>query len=754
MKAAAISASRRMLGRLRDMMAATGSAEERLDLIVSMIAEEMAAQVCSCYVMRAGDLLELFATEGLNRSAVHATHLRVGEGVVGEIAAHARPLALADAWSHPSFVFRPETGEEPFRSLLGVPILRGGRVVGVLVVQSLAPRSYLDEEVETLETVAMVLAELLASGSLLRREELPPTEGNALLPMRLEGIRLSPGVGIGVAVLHQPRIQILKLINEDPEAELARLSEAVEAVHRDVDQMMAAPGQLDEEYHGVLEAYRMFAEDRGWNSRIAEAITSGLTAEAAVQKTHDDTRLRMSQVTDPVIRERLHDFEDLANRLLQHLTGTKGTAARGDLPDDTILVARSMGPAELLDYDRSKLRGLVLEEGSSTMHVAIIARALDIPVVARVIDVLSKIEPFEQIIVDGEFGQVLVRPGDDVQEAFSASIKARQERRIGYAALRNHPARTRDGVLISMNLNAGLLMDMAHLRESGADGIGLYRTEVPFMVRSSLPDVEAQTTLYRKVLDEADGRPVVFRTLDVGGDKLLPYWHGGDEPNPAMGRRSIRITLDRPLILRQQLLALLRAAAGQDLRVMFPMITTVAEFDAARAILDREVEREAARGGTLPRTIQVGAMVEVPALLWQMETLLKRVDFVSVGSNDLAQFMFASDRVNPQMADRYDVLSPSFLSALRGVVRRCDAAGVPCSICGEAAGNPLDAMAFIGIGFRSLSMSAPRFGAVKCMVLNMMAEPVRRYVDTLIESPNQGVRETLRLFARDQGIIF
>ncbi len=736
------------------MMAAAGTAEERLGKIVVMIAEEMGTQVCSCYVRRAGEMLELFATEGLKQTAVHTTHLRLGEGLVGEIAAHARPLALADAWSHPSFVYRPETGEESFRSLLGVPIIHGGRVIGVLVVQSLSQRDYLDEEVETLETVAMVLAGLLASSELTRREEMPPTEGNALLPIRLEGIRLSPGVGIGVAVLHLPRIRIDRLINEDPEAELERLYEAVRSVHRDVDLMMAMPGQPGEDYTGILEAYRMFAEDRGWNSRIAEAIHSGLTAEAAVQRVHDDTRLRMSQVSDPYIRDRLHDLEDLANRLLQHLTGAGGTAARGDLPEDTVLVARSMGPAELLDYDRAKLRGLVLEEGSPTMHVAIIARAIDIPVVARVNDVLSKIEPGESIIVDGEFSQVFVRPGEDIQDAFAQSLKARNERRLGYATLRGIPAQTKDGVRIGMNLNAGLLMDMQHLRESGADGVGLYRTEVPFMARPSLPDVDAQTSLYSKILAQAEGKPVVFRTLDVGGDKLLPYWHGGDEPNPAMGRRSIRITLDRPLILRHQLLALLRAAAGQDLHVMFPMIANVAEFEAARAILDREVEREKARGGDLPRSIRVGAMIEVPALLWQLETLLKRVDFVSVGSNDLSQFMFASDRVNPQMADRYDVLSPSFLSAMRGIVRACEAAGVPCSVCGEAVSNPLEAMAFIGIGFRSLSMSAPRFGAVKCMVLSMSAGAVGRYLDTLLDAPNHSIREVLRLFGRDHGLVF
>ncbi|MEO5373790.1 MAG: phosphoenolpyruvate--protein phosphotransferase [Alphaproteobacteria bacterium] len=753
MAATPITVSRRLLGRLRDVMAGSGSAEERLSRVVTLIAADLKAQVCSCYAMRAGEVLELFATEGLNRAAVHKTLLRVGEGLVGDIAAHARPLALADAWAHPSFVYRPETGEEVYRSLMGVPIIRGGRVVGVLVVQNRDERTYTEEETETLETVAMVLAELLSSGELIRRGELLVTEGNALLPLRLEGTRLGPGVGIGVAVLHLPRISVSKLVAEDPDVELERLRVAITSVHDDLDDMLSSPESLGEEYRDVLEAYRMFAEDRGWIARISEAIRSGLTAEAAVQKAHDDTRLRMAQVSDPYIRDRLHDLEDLANRLLQHLTGTRFTAARGDLPDDAVLVARSMGPAELLDYDRRKLRGLVMEEGSTMMHVAIIARALDIPVVARVKDVLAKIEPHDPIIVDGEFGQVFIRPGEDIVEAFTESLRARQKRQAGYAALRDLPAETRDGVRIHLALNAGLLMDMSHLEEVGADGVGLYRTEVPFMARSDLPDVEVQTTLYRRILAQAGGRPVLFRTLDVGGDKILPYWSGVDEANPAMGWRSIRITLDRPLLLRHQLRALLRAAEGEALSVMFPMVATVTEFVAARTLLDVEIAQALADGQALPRSIRVGAMLEVPALIFQLPALLKQVDFISIGTNDLAQFFFASDRGTARMAERYDVLSPAFLRAMDAIRAQCEAAGVPCSVCGEMVSRPLEAMALIGLGFRSISISAQSFGAVKTMVRSMTVAPVRRYLDTLLDVPDDSVRERLRSFAIDRGIV-
>ncbi len=750
---AATTVSRRLLSKLRDVMAGGGTAQERLDKVVKLIAADIVAEVCSCYVMRAGEVLELFATEGLKKSAVHQTRLRVGEGLVGDIAAHARPLALSDAQSHPNFAFRPETGEEIFHSFIGVPILRSGRVIGVLVVQNRSKRHYTDEEIETLETVAMVLAELVASGELIRREELAPVDGNALLPLRLEGVRLNGGIGIGVAVLHQPRIHIKQLVAEDPQFELDRVRMAVAHLHRTLDELFAASDLGDSgEHHDIFETYRMFADDAGWMSRITEAIRSGLTAEAAVQKVHEDTRVRMSQVSDPYIRERLHDLEDLANRLLQHLSGQAGTAAATQLPEDTILVCRSMGPTELLDYDRKRIKGLILEEGSATLHVSIVARALDIPVVGRVKDLLAKIEPFDPVIVDGDNAQVFIRPSDDIVDAFNNSMKVREQRLQAYAQLRDLPARTIDGVEARLLLNAGLLVDLQHLHEMGADGIGLYRTEIPFMARPELPDVQAQTLLYRKILDQAAGKPVVFRSLDVGGDKVLPYWNSSDEDNPALGWRSIRITLDCPAVLRQQLRALLRASAGRELRLMFPMVAEVAELDRARALLDMEMERERAQRHELPSRLLVGTMLEVPALAFQLPALLGRVDFISVGSNDLAQFLFASDRGNPRISDRYDTLSPAMLTFIRQIVEACDRAEVALSVCGEMAGRPLEAMALIGLGVRGLSMAAPAIGPVKAMVRSLDVGVLRPYLFGLLEAPDHSLRDKLRGFALDHGV--
>ncbi len=749
-----VSGSRLLLRRLRDVMAGKGSAQERLNRVVTLIAADMVAEVCSCYIMRAGEVLELFATEGLKPEAVHKTRLRVGEGLVGDIAAHARSLALADAQSHPNFAYRPETGEEIFHSWMGVPILRGGRVLGVLVVQNRTRRNYTEEEVEALETIAMVLAELVASGGLVSREEMRPADGIALLPVRLEGTSLNGGLALGQAVLHEPRVMLRQVVAEDPVSEMARYRAAVAAMHSSLDDLLAASDIAGKgEHREVLETYRMFAEDRGWLERIAEAIRTGLTAEAAVERVRSDTRARMSHAVDPYLRERLHDLEDVANRLVQHLVGNGVAAPAESLPDDVILIARNMGPAELLDYDRRCLRGLALEEGSPTAHVAIVARALDIPVVGRIPDLLSRVEPGDSIVLDGDNSQLFIRPGEDIMQAFADSMRARAERRATFAATRDLPAVSRDGVTVSLQMNAGLLIDMQHFEASGAAGVGLYRTEIPFMVRDEFPDVVSQTELYRKVLDHAGGRPVAFRTLDIGGDKVLPYWDASGEENPAMGWRAIRIALDRPSMLRQQLRALLLAAAGRPLRVMFPMVAEVAEFDAARRLLELELSRLAAQGGTPPESLDLGVMFEVPALAWQLPALLDRVDFVSVGSNDLQQFLFASDRGNARLAGRYDSLSPTMLAVLRGLIEAGEARGVPFSLCGEMAGRPLDAMALIGLGFRTLSMPSPAIGPVKTMVRSLDVAGLRRFLLGLLDRPVPSFREHLRAFARDHDVV-
>ncbi len=749
---AAPSGPRVLLRALREIMAGSGDSQARLDKTVRTIANNMVAEVCSVYVLRAGEVLELFATEGLNPDAVHRTRLRVGEGLVGDIAAHARPLNLSDAQAHPSFAYRPETGEEVYHSLMGVPILRDGRVCGVLVVQNRTMRHYTEEEVEALLTVAMVLAELIGTGGLLGGDELAQIHGHAAAPRQIEGKTLAGGLAQGIAVLHLPRVEITQTIAEDPDAEKDRLNSALRTVRLSIDRMLENDDIGGGEHRDILETYRMFTHDRGWQSRLREAVESGLTAEAAVQRVQVDTRARMSQITDPYLRERLQDLEDLANRVLQHLAGRTTTAADEELPDQAVVVARSIGPAELLDYDREKLAAVVLEEGSRTSHAAIVARAMNIPLIGRIEKATARIDPGDPIIVDSDHAQIFIRPGEDVQAAFAESLQNRAERQAKYAALRGQPALSTDGQRVSLNMNAGLLVDLPHLRDTGADGIGLYRTELHFMVRSTFPDVDAQTELYTKVLDQAGDKPVLFRTLDIGGDKKLPYIGDEKEANPALGWRAIRVGLDRPNLLRTQLKALLQAGAGRQLHVMFPMVADASEFLTAREIVEKEVNRLKAAGTGTPKDIRVGTMLEVPALVWQLPTLLQSVDFISVGSNDLIQFLYAVDRENPRVSERYDRLGPPLLSLLRDVARQCRDADVPLSLCGEMAGRPIEALALLAAGYRSLSMAAPNIGPIKELVCSIDINAAESYLETLLSSSEHSLRSHLQDFARDHGI--
>ncbi len=741
-----------LLRRLREIMAEPASAQDRLDKIVTQIAANMVAEVCSAYVLRDDNYLELFATEGLKAEAVHNTRLRVGQGLVGLIAAEATTLNLPNAQDHPAFAFMPETGEEIYHSFLGVPLLRAGRTVGVLVVQNKVHRNYSEEEVEALQTIAMVLSEMIAAGDL---EGLSPSEGALDLrrPITVSGVGFNEGVGLGHVVLHEPRVVVTRLIAEDTEAESKRLDEAIANLRESVDDMIAR-GDLEVhgEHRDVLEAYRMVAHDRGWVRRMQEAIGNGLTAEAAVEKVQSDTRARLQRQTDPLLWERLHDFDDLANRLLRLLLG--GAAIPHDLPKNAIVIARGMGAADLLDYDRTRIRGLVMEEGAATSHATIVARALGIATVGRASQVVSLVENGDPIIVDGETGDVHIRPTSDVELAYAEKVQFRAERQKRYRLLRDVPSVTRDGAPVSLMINAGLLVDLPHVAESGADGIGLFRTELEFMVADTLPRMNQQASLYRSVLDAVDGRPVTFRTLDIGGDKVLPYLRTAEEENPALGWRAIRLGLDRPGLLRTQIRALLRAAAGRELRIMLPMVTEVGEMELAREMIDREIVHFRRHGHEPPSQLKVGAMLEVPALFFQLDELMAVSDFVSVGTNDLVQFVMASDRGNLRVANRFDPLSTPFLRALRKVVEAAETRDIPITLCGELAGQPLAAMTLIGLGYRTLSMAPAAIGPVKAMLLQLDATELAAALRDWLQRPASSVdmRRELLTFANSHSI--
>ena len=742
-----------LLRRLREVMAERISGQERLDKITVLIAANMVAEVCSVYLLRADGVLELSSTEGLKKEAVHQATLKLGEGLVGVIAASAEPLNLADAQKHPSFAYLPETGEEVYHSFLGVPVMRIGRVLGVLTVQNQARRSYSEEEVEALQTVAMVIAEMMAAGELqgVSRSGL---DLEAARQLHMEGVGFADGVGLGHVVLHEPRVIVTDMIAENIDEEIDRLDQAIARLRLSIDSIVES-GEVAHhgEHRDILEAYRMFAYDRGWARRMREAIQSGLTAEAAVERVQSDTRAKLMRQKDPLIRERLNDFDDLAYRLFRELSGENGRH-QNEMPSDAVIVARMMGAAELLDYDRSKIRGLVLEEGGPTSHVAVVARAIGVPVVGRVTGVVALVDDGDPIILDGDEGAVHVRPPVDVERAYAEKVKFRARRQAQYRALKDRASVTACGVPITLQHNAGLLIDLPSLEETGADGIGLFRTELQFMVARSLPRTKEQETLYARVLDAAGERPVTFRTLDIGGDKVLPYMRTFAEENPALGWRAVRLGLDRPGLMRLQIRALLMASAGRTLRLMFPMVTDVAELDSAKGIVRRELSHLVKHGYKTPRDLKIGSMIEVPALLYQLDALMSRCDFVSVGSNDLFQFMTATDRGNPRLSGRFDILSPSFLRPLQAIAQAGERNRCQVTVCGEMAGRPVEAMALIGLGFRRLSMSPASVGPVKAMLLDLDVESLTTALGAMLSDPlaTVSVRAALVAYAQEHGI--
>jgi phosphotransferase system enzyme I (PtsP) len=744
-------ALRVIMRRLREIMAEPDDGQARLDKIVRQIAGLMVAEVCSIYLKRQDLSLELFATEGLNPSAVHNTRMKRGEGLVGRCAELAVTINEPDAQSHPAFSYRPETGEEIYHSLLAVPILRGGSVLGVLVVQNKTPRQYSDEDVEVLQTTAMVVAEHLVSGAVAGVGT--ATEIGRSIGGVVKGEPIAEGLALGHVVLHEPRVVVTKLLAEDVTLELERLRAALVSLRSGLDEMLGSESlPTAGDHRDVLEAYRMFANDRGWERRMEDAVREGLTAEAAVERVHNATRTRMLRQNDPYWRERLRDLDDLSDRLLRILAGRTNAAWEGfDLPNDTVLIARTMGPAELFYYDRSRLRAVVLEEGTGQSHVAIVLKALGLAAVGQAHGIIERASTGDAIIVDAETGEVHLRPSPEVAAAYADKVRFRARRQLRFKALRNRPTITKDGVEIALNINAGLLVDMPQLEDAGAHGIGLFRTELQFMISSTFPRRDRQMLVYRQILNAAQNKPVVFRSVDIGGDKLLPFMRHPKEDNPALGLRAIRLSLDRPGLFRTQLQALLRAAAGRELRVMIPMVANVAEMDAAKRLISTEIERMRHRELELPSKMQIGAMIEVPSLLFELDELMPRVDFVSVGSNDLLQFLFAADRGNPHVNHRYDALSLPALRVLRTVQQAAARHNKPITLCGEMAGRPLEAMALIALGYRSLSASASSIGPLKAMVLSLHAGRLTAAVSKAMER-GASVRDELQRFALAEGV--
>jgi phosphotransferase system, enzyme I, PtsP len=752
----AAASAREILTRLHEVMAARTGAQAKLNQVVGIIGGALASEVCSIYLLRDG-VLELYATRGLKQEAVHVTKLALGEGLVGTIAANVETMNLDEATSHPDFAYKPETGEELFHSFAGVPIVRREAAVGVLCIQHAEPRRYEEVEIEALQTVAMVLSELIANAGLVDEKRRDNDKVQTAQGVRLSGLKLVEGMARGHAVYHQPRIVIEHTVAEDTEAERHRVYSAFDKMREQIDRMASqAEFGVDGETREVIETYKMFAYDEGWGRRINEAIDSGLTAEAAIERVQQRTRMRMRQIDDPLLADRMHDLEDLANRLLRTVSGQLGTAAQAGLRQDTILIARNLGPAELLEYDRRRLKGVILEEGSLTAHVTIVARAMGVPVLGRVKDVRRMVADGDLLLLDGTEGTVIVRPSQPLEQAFESKLTIGQKKRAGFAALRDQPPVTKDGVRIQLMVNAGLRDDVAALDVTGADGIGLFRTEFQFLVSATLPQRAQQQRLYRDVLDAAGERTVIFRTVDIGGDKALPYLRASDdeesEENPAMGWRALRVALDRDGLMKVQARALLEAGVGRTLSVMFPMVSEPWEFDAAKALFEAQRKWLADRGKRLPNAVRYGAMLEVPALAEMLDVLLPNLDFLSIGTNDLTQFLFAADRANPKLAERYDWLSPAILRFLSRIVSEAKAHNVPVGVCGEMGGRPLEAMALIGLGIDRLSITPAAIGPVKAMIRSLDSAALRSEMRGFLGQKNRNLRGTLGEWASGQNV--
>ena len=743
-------ATRLLMNRLRQIMAEDGDTRSRLDRVVRLIASTMVADVCSIYLRVQNSDLLLIATEGLKPEAVAATRLRRHEGLVGLVAQRAEPMAIQDAPRHAAFSYRPETGEDPFHAFVGVPILRGGRVIGVLTVQNRTERVYADDEIDILQTIAMVLAEIvdridpeaLSAGANGKRQRRTVT---------LQGRVFCEGLGYGRAVLHDPVVPAAKFFAADQVAESRRLEHALQELKDSIDRMMAIDGAvLGEDPRDVMEAYRLLAEDPSWAEKLLEGVRSGLTAEASVDRTRREHRARMQKARDPYHRERLHDLEDLDNRLLRILGGSESKPVISE--ERSVLVARRLGPAELLEYSNTGLRAILMEEAAASSHAAIVARALGIPTIGGVPGLTTRIDQGDWVIVDAEEGSLHVRPDDSLYDVYKARVALRSERQAVYAALADLPARTRDGTQISLMLNAGLEMDLDMLQQVGADGVGLFRTEFQFLVSETLPRLDDQVKLYARVLDKAEGRPVVFRTVDLGGDKVLPALNLQREENPALGWRSIRFALDHKGLFRRQLRALVRAAGDQPLTIMFPMVTTPEEFFEAKALLLKEIAWTEKMTGRHPVKVDIGVMLETPALAYSLKELAGEVDFLSVGTNDLMQFFFAADRMTPSVSDRYDFVSPSPLRFLRDVAATCRDHDIRLSACGEATASGLSALCFVALGFTTLSMNAAGIGPVKQMIRSLDLERFKKAFVSVLDSPQQDFRNQVLALAVEHGV--
>jgi len=729
-----------LLQTIQQVMQNNFPVEQKLENAMRAIADFFGADFAASYISIDENYLTLFAKFGAFDIS-EEKNFRFGEGFVGEVAKTEQSLSTQNG---------NETGDGFPKFMMGAPLFRWDQVSGVVLIGYSTEHHFSNEQAQNLKTVAMFLTTVFSSEEISGYQRRLAKISGFSLKDRLKGIAVSKGYAIGPALVHRRNRELTQIFSADVESELALLEKARTDMIDNMIEGFEKNNFTNGEHAEIMQTYLLLAKDKGWYKKLQSHVKTGLTAEAAVEKAYEDMCQKMSLSADIYLKERLGDLRDISDRLRLFLNGTAGVGQQTS--DDIVLVAQSMGAADLMDYDYTKIRALVLEEGTATMHVAIVAKALNIPLVAKVKGLFRNIKNGTLLAVDGTEGFVYVSPNEKIKASFQQNQQEQKRWREALRSEAGKKAKTLDKVNISLNLNIGLDLDMEYIKLSNCDGVGLYRTEMAFMSSGKLPTVRQQVAIYQKLLTLAKGKRVVFRSLDIGSDKLLPYWGELKEENPAIGWRSIRITLDRRALLREQMKAFLKASAGRPLDVMFPMISSLAEFVEAKETLFLEYEKQKQNKQELPTKLNVGLMIEVPSVLFELDEILKEADFISVGTNDLAQFVFACDRTNARLLDRYDVLSAPFLKVMRHIAQKANDYGVDLSVCGEMASNPVEAMALIGLGYRKFSMAGSSFALVKKMVRTINTQEITDYIESILGSRKKTLRPQLVAYAHDHAI--
>ena len=719
---------------ISEQILAQNEVPEKIEIIMRAFKEALKADSTALYAVVNENYLEKM---GDCEGSHHKATLRFGDENVGVCAANHRIVNTYD--------------ETKKTAVLCVPIIRMYNSIGVILAEKSNKKEFPETFAEIAETLAISLIEFMSLRTFSQYRDRLIREKGFVVKDSLKGVCLNKGYGVGRAVLHRKHRELVNIFAENVELEQSRLNEGRRKMSEYLDKKIAQTENSIGNGVEIMEAYRMFAQDKGWYKKISNDIEKGYTAEAAIEHVYEEMWSKLSSTEDVFLKEKLYDLRDVSDRLRAFVAGETENA--DILPDeDIVIIAQNMGPADLMDYNYEKIKGLVIEDGTPTMHAVIVAKALNIPVIAKIHGVLQEVKSGETVALDGERGKLYTHPSDEIITECKEKSFGRKNVFAELKKLYDLPTKTLDGVKINLAMNYGFDLDYDYLDPSNCDGIGLYRTEVMYMSAEKMPDVEMQQKQYKRLFDKMGNKRIIFRTLDVGSDKLLPYWGDIKEENPAIGWRSIRITLDRRAILRQQIRALLRAAAGKTLNIMFPMIATVDEFLAAKETVMLEYEREKTRKNPTAKKINIGIMIEVPSIVFQLDDILQKVDFISIGTNDLYQFTFACDRGNPRLTNRYDVLSAPFLRLLKIIIDKANQYKVYCSVCGEMAGNPLEAMALIGIGYQNFSVSGASFADVKKMIRSLNREDIEDYMKLLFKSNKKSLRSQLLSYGYDHGI--